>query len=177
MSPALLDQNPKRRTVEGWDKLRPKKTRAIESLGWLECEFIGVDEAYSYPPGTKIVEVDRKSAIGHIVLEAIQLCADNQIPIPQWAAKSFSESYSAVMKADGKSWDDGFGTPHRNQQHKMREIEQRRDEIQAFIAKTIGTRPKKKRTDDVMNKFAIGQKLAIRFIREVERMGASYYLE
>lgn len=48
------------------------------------------------------------------LMTAIRECADNKLPLPDWAAKAFIEAYDTVNNAMSKSnsWDEVFGLPY-----------------------------------------------------------------
>lgn len=46
------------------------------------------------------------------LLDAIALCADNGLPLPQWCASAFCAAYMRVKNYKLRSWDEAFGKPH-----------------------------------------------------------------
>lgn len=50
---------------------------------------------------------------GAALLEAVRVCAVNDLPLPAWAARAFVERVDRVFRFETGSWDDAFGRPYR----------------------------------------------------------------
>jgi hypothetical protein len=47
------------------------------------------------------------------LMTAIRLCANHELPLPEWAAKAYIKAYDTVHNAREKSWDKVFGKPYK----------------------------------------------------------------
>lgn len=48
----------------------------------------------------------------YMLLMAIRICANHDLPLPGWAAKAYIAAYDSVTNARAKSWDEVFGAPY-----------------------------------------------------------------
>jgi hypothetical protein len=46
------------------------------------------------------------------LMAAIRVCANHDLPLPDWASKAYIHSYDQVLNARMKSWDEAFGAPY-----------------------------------------------------------------
>ncbi|SDA27050.1 hypothetical protein SAMN05216315_1325 [Nitrosospira sp. Nsp18] len=53
----------------------------------------------------------------YFLMTAIRICANHQLPLPDWAAKSYIKAYDNVNQARAKSWNSVFGNPYPKGRH------------------------------------------------------------
>lgn len=46
------------------------------------------------------------------LMRAIRICANHDLPMPEWTSKAYIKAYDAVVNAREKSWDVVFGPPY-----------------------------------------------------------------
>jgi hypothetical protein len=51
------------------------------------------------------------------LMTAIRLCANHELPLPEWAATAYIKAYDDVHNARKKSWDEVFGKPYEKGSH------------------------------------------------------------
>jgi len=51
------------------------------------------------------------------LLGAIRICANHDLPLPDWASRAFIRAYDRVLRLDTGSWDDAFGRPYPKGKH------------------------------------------------------------
>lgn len=51
------------------------------------------------------------------LLGAIRICANHDLPLPDWASRAFIRAYDRVLRLETGSWDDAFGRPYAKGKH------------------------------------------------------------
>lgn len=51
------------------------------------------------------------------LMRAIRICANHDLPMPEWTSKAYIKAYDAVVNAREKSWDAVFGQPYPKGSH------------------------------------------------------------
>lgn len=46
------------------------------------------------------------------LMHAIRVCANHDLPLPEWTARAFIKGYDTIANAREKSWDKVFGAPY-----------------------------------------------------------------
>lgn len=47
-----------------------------------------------------------------VLMQAIRVCANHDMPLPEWASRAYIRAYDSVNWARAKSWDEVFGRPY-----------------------------------------------------------------
>lgn len=53
----------------------------------------------------------------YLLMTAIRICANHELPLPEWAATAYIRAYDTVNNARAKSWDTVFGNPYPKGKH------------------------------------------------------------
>lgn len=48
----------------------------------------------------------------YLLMTAIRICANHDLPLPEWASKAYVKAYDEVNNARKKTWDEVFGKPY-----------------------------------------------------------------
>lgn len=51
------------------------------------------------------------------LLAAVRVCANHDMPLPEWASRAFIRAYDTILNCRIGSWDDAFGRPYRKGVH------------------------------------------------------------
>ena len=54
-----------------------------------------------------------KNADNNLILEAVSICAGNDLTIPVWCAVEYRRKYFDVIWGHARKWDEAFGRPHK----------------------------------------------------------------
>ncbi len=65
------------------------------------------------------------------LLGAIRICANHDMPLPDWAASAFIRGYDNVLACRSDSWDEVFGRPYKKGAHlsRMRQAREKRGAV------------------------------------------------
>lgn len=100
------------------------------------------------------------------LLIAVRICAQHEMPLPDWAARAFIKKFDTVLNLRAGSWDEAFGRPypkgfHLNRARRRRELQPR---IYVHIQEILAMDPKtpigEGLFEQVGKEFGIGKTLA-----------------
>lgn len=82
----------------------------------------------------KLAELEKRFAAGEngVILDAVSLCALDDLVMPEWLARAFLKQYRKVRHYHEKSWDGAFGKPHKKGTHLAAERKRQRLAIQIW---------------------------------------------
>lgn len=68
---------------------------------------------YRVVAGFRLEELGKAFAAGDrgALMAALRVCANHDLPMPQWLSKAYIRSYDQVLTCRVKSWDEAFGAP------------------------------------------------------------------
>ena len=110
------------------------------------------------------------------LMQAIFVCANERVVLPEWAALAYSDAYESCRKGECKSWDDVFDRPYpKGTQHKA--INRRMETMWSLFRRVQEIRSANPKTaidaglfEEVGKEFGIGKTLAQEFYYEAMRL-------
>jgi hypothetical protein len=116
------------------------------------------------------------------LMTAIRICANHDLPLPEWAAKAYIKAYDAVNNAREKSWDVVFGKPYPKGRHLKATREKRMlkfavlNEVNATLQNNPDTAIDEYLFEVVGEKFNIKKTLASEYYYEAKKQIDSWVI-
>lgn len=108
---------------------------------------------------------------GIALLGAIRICANHDLPLPQWAARAYIKAYDKVLSCTAGSWDEVFGRPYKKGTHLAALRKRRMNRIRVWLAmKHRGERPIDEQLfEDIGKPLGLGKTLVSELYYEGQR--------
>lgn len=117
------------------------------------------------------------------LMQAILVCAMENIPLPKWTAQAYELAYDAVRTGKAKSWDDVFDKPYPPSTH-LNKVAKRCEilwplyqRVQEIISKSPGRPVDVSLFEEVAREFCIGKTQASEYYYEAKQINKSLGLE
>lgn len=125
----------------------------------------------------KLDDLERqfKAGDGFSLLLAIRVCANHDLPLPDWAARAYIARFDKVLTCRVGSWDDAFRRPFRKGLHLGRARSRRglRVAVLNRVREILASEPETPIDDGLFEhvgaEFDIGKTLANKLYYEAER--------
>ncbi len=115
------------------------------------------------------------------LMHAIRICANHDLPLPEWAAMAYIKAFDTVLNARAKSWDEVFGAPYPKHSH-MNAIKKRRELKFGVLNRVNEIRAREPKTpiDEALfelvgQEFNIGKTLAAEYYYSAKKQMAEQH--